>query len=67
MDITWRDFSGEWEGRNRGGKVQGRRRMVNRRKVDGGEIKNGMGNRGLKELICTTHGHELRGAGNARG
>ena len=20
-----------------------------------------MGNRGLKELICTTHGHELRG------
>ena len=22
-----------------------------------------MGNRGLKELICTTHGHELRGGG----
>ena len=22
-------------------------------------IKNGIGNRGLKELICTTHGHEL--------
>ena len=23
-------------------------------------IKNGIGNRGLKELICTTHGHKLR-------
>ena len=27
-----------------------------------GEVKNGIGNRELKELICTTHGHELRGA-----
>ena len=35
--------------------------MVNRRKVDGGEIKNGMGNRGLKELIYTTHGRGLSG------
>ena len=26
-----------------------------------GEVKNGIGNRELKELICTTHGHELRG------
>ena len=26
-----------------------------------------MGNTGLKELICTTHGHELRGVGNAGG
>ena len=25
-----------------------------------GREKNGIGNRGLKELICTTHGHELR-------
>ena len=24
-------------------------------------MKNGIGNRGLKELVCTTHGHELRG------
>ena len=32
-----------------------------------GEIKNGIGNRGLKELIWTTHGHELRGGGNAGG
>ena len=33
--ITWRDFSGEGEGRNRGKKVQGRRSMVSRHKVDG--------------------------------
>ena len=26
-----------------------------------GRDENGIGNRGLKELICTTHGHELRG------
>ena len=34
-----------------------------------GRDKNGIGNRELKELICTTHGHELRlgGAGNAGG
>ena len=25
-----------------------------------GEVKNGIGNRELKELICTTHGHKLR-------
>ena len=26
-----------------------------------------MGNRSLKELICSTHGHELRGAGRNAG
>ena len=25
-----------------------------------GKDKNGIGNRGLKELICAAHGHELR-------
>ena len=25
-----------------------------------GEVKNGIGNTEVKELICTTHGHELR-------
>ena len=25
-----------------------------------GRDKNGIRNRGLKELICTTHGHEIR-------
>ena len=40
------------------GKVQGRRSIISRHKIDG-EIKNGIGNRELKKLICTTHGHEL--------
>ena len=31
----WREFSGEGEGKNSGGKVQGRRSMVSRHKVDG--------------------------------
>ena len=28
-----------------------------------GRDKNGIENRGLKELMCTTHAHELRGGG----
>ena len=28
-----------------------------------GRDKNGIGIRGLKELVCTTHGHELRVGG----
>ena len=28
-----------------------------------GEVKNSRGNREAKELICTTHGHELRVGG----
>ena len=28
-----------------------------------GEVKNSMGNGEAKELICMTHGHELRGRG----
>ena len=32
MDITWRDFGGEGEGRNRGGKVQGRS-IISRHKI----------------------------------
>ena len=34
MDITWREFSGEWEGRNREEKVQGRRSIISRHKID---------------------------------
>ena len=29
-----------------------------------GEVKNSIGNVEAKELICMTHGHELRGGGN---
>ena len=28
-----------------------------------GEVKNSIGNGEAKELICATHGHELRGVG----
>ena len=28
-----------------------------------GEVQNSIGNGGAKELICMTHGHELRGGG----
>ena len=28
-----------------------------------GEVKNSIGNVEAKELICTTHGHKLRGVG----
>ena len=34
MDITWKDFSGEGEGRNGGQKVQGRRSIISRHKID---------------------------------
>ena len=34
MDITWRDFSREGEGRNREGKVQGRSSIISRHKID---------------------------------
>ena len=43
-----------------GEKVQRIRSINNRYKLDG-EVKNSIGNREVKELICTTHGHELRG------
>ena len=43
-----------------GGKVQRLRNILGRYKIDG-EVKNSIGNGEGKELICTTHGHELRG------
>ena len=45
-----------------GGKVQGISSINGRHKIDG-EVKNSMGNGEAKELICMTHGHELRGGG----
>ena len=43
-----------------GEKVEGLRSIMDRYKIDG-DIKNSIGNREAKELICTIHGHELRG------
>ena len=34
MEITLRNLTGNGEGRNKGGKVQGRRSMVSRHKAD---------------------------------
>ena len=50
---------GRQEGGGGGGKGEGRS-IIGRHKIRWGEVKNGLGNRELKELICTTHGHELR-------
>ena len=42
-------------------KVQGIRSLNGRYKIYiWGEVKNSMGNGEAKELICITHGHELR-------
>ena len=35
MEITWRVFTGEGEGRNRREKVQGIRSIIGRHKIDG--------------------------------
>ena len=53
----WRE---SWR-RGNGGKGTGNKKhkwyVQNRQ----GEVKNSMGNGEAKELICVTHGHELRG------
>ena len=43
-----------------GGKVQGIKSINGRYKIDRGVVKNSIGNGEAKELICMTHGHELR-------
>ena len=50
----WRSGKGR-----EGEKVQGISSINGRYKIDG-EVKNSIGNGETKELICTTHGHELR-------
>ena len=58
MEITWRVIRGE--GRM-GEKLQGIRSINGRYKNRQGEVKNSIGNGEAKELICITHGQELRG------
>ena len=46
------------------GNKKHKQQVINRQ----GEVKNSIGNGEAKELICMTHGHELRwGLGNAGG
>ena len=58
--------TGEWEG-ERGGK--GTENKYHKWQVENRwrEVKNSIGNGEAKELICRTHGHELRGGGNGGG
>ena len=49
-----------------GEKVQGIRSLCGRYKIDRGRLFS-IGNGEAKELICTTHGHELRLWGSAGG
>ena len=61
MEITWRVISGEGGGENggRGGGNKKHKWQVQNRQ---GEGKSSIGGGEAKELTCTTHGHELRGA-----
>ena len=60
MDITWKVFSGEGEGKN-GGKVQGIRSIIGRHKI--GRGSEWYRKQRSRELKCTICGHELRAEG----
>ena len=63
MEGFWWGGGGvEW-----GEKIQGRGNIIGRHEIDGERLKNGIENRGVKDLICTTHGHELRWRGMLEG
>ena len=53
----------QWGGgrEEQGGKGTGKKKHNWQALNRWGDVKNGIGNRALKELICTTRGHELRG------
>ena len=58
----WRSHGGLSAGRGReenGEKVQGIRSIKSRYTIDR-EVKSSMGNGEAKELVCMSHGHELR-------
>ena len=62
----WRSHGGLPAGRAKGGQGPGNKKHKWQVQNRQGEVKNSMGNREAKELICMTHGHELRW-GNASG
>ena len=59
MEITWRDISEEENGGN-GGQGTGNQKHKWQVQNKQGEVKNIMGNGETKELICPTHGPELK-------
>ena len=50
-----------------GGKGTGNKKHNSQAQNRQQEVKNGIGNGEAKELICTTHGHELRMGGMLEG
>ena len=62
MEITQRVLSGEEEG-GQWGEGTGNKKHKWQAENRQGEVKNSIGNGEAKELICTTHGHELRQGG----
>ena len=67
MEITWGVGSGRGREEERGEKGTGNKKhnwwVENRQ----GEVKNSIGNVEAKELICMTHGHDLKCGGNVGG
>ena len=66
----WRSHGGLSERRDRGvnmGKVTEKKKHNWQVQSRQREVKNSIRNEEAKELICTTHGHELRGGGDAGG
>ena len=51
---------GEWEGKRRGKGTENKKHKC-KHKIERGRLRIVYGNGEAKELICTTHGHELRG------
>ena len=60
MEITWRAIGREEERGENGGKGTGNKKHNRQPQSRQGEVKNSIGNGEAKELICTTHGHELK-------
>ena len=60
MEITWWGFSGEEEGKNGEGKVQGTRSIIDRHKIDGGRLSI-VKETGKQRTYMYNHGHELKG------
>ena len=58
----------EWAGEGvNGGKCKGNKEHKWQVQNRQGKVKNSIGNRETKELMCMTHGHELKGGGHVGG
>ena len=63
MEVIWRVIIQEGKGENGGKNAEIKKyKLVGTEQA--GDVKNSIGNEEAKELMCVTHGCELRGAGN---